>query len=703
MTVVGRLTRLSIVVVALTAMAACRDASPRAGAMFSNNEYAVYVDTLDACGMTVVDEGGRETSIRLAVDTLDCPIGRLSAYEIFLSRVFIDPQGAKTHLAKLVDGRRPTDSPDSIAEIYPFPVTAPDLSWSAAVIDVFNSTGDADFLAGAARRASQLMATSRSIAYDSELHLYKGVTPSLIAPGRMPRWMTAADFAATISLRANFDCAKAMELMDLAERVGGRVPALADGRLSTARDTLVNSIDTYFWMPNVDCYAEALYCSPYQLQLPVTDNFAQAMGVVSGVVDLPIATALVARSPIYDGRVPDCYPSSSVGDGASSPLTAAMWGAAANRVGNRSALVAALSSLLNDYAKAIGDNRRREISRALNGIILRGLLGLSTTPDGLRFHPLVPEAMGAGMSFGGIRYRDAVIDVDINGRGNIISTFSIDGKAQDSPIVPADLRGRHSVVVTLVGHDGSRDATNVVEPATITAAPEVEWTTDRDALINSDKAARSPIDIDASTSLVYLNGAMVEEISRDQYVLYPHAPTTAVNFVAVNDANFPGFASPTHLYVPRGMTKTINVATLVRPGARSLKDKTLAKRYVESTQYKNAVIPFTVEVDSACRRYVQVVYLDGLGIVNPERRYATRLLTVNDRIAGLFVLPQLPPEAWRHDVDWQTLTATSTPIKVDLKKGVNHLSLNYYSPNRDDFNHDANALIPVKILVVPAP
>lgn len=100
MTMVGRLTRLSIAVVALTAMAACRDVSPRAGAMFSNDEYAVYVDTLDACGMTVVDDSGRETSIRLAVDTLDCPIGRLSAYEIFLSRVFIDPQGAKTHLAK---------------------------------------------------------------------------------------------------------------------------------------------------------------------------------------------------------------------------------------------------------------------------------------------------------------------------------------------------------------------------------------------------------------------------------------------------------------------------------------------------------------------------------------------------------------------------------------------------------------------------
>jgi hypothetical protein len=71
------------------------------------------------------------------------------------------------------------------------------------------------------------------------------------------------------------------------------------------------------------------------------------------------------------------------------------------------------------------------------------------SPDELTFAPVVPESLKAKRRIEGFRYRDAVLDVTVKGYGDIIKSFSIDGKKKNEHVFPADLAGHHKVEITL--------------------------------------------------------------------------------------------------------------------------------------------------------------------------------------------------------------------------------------------------------------
>ena len=67
------------------------------------------------------------------------------------------------------------------------------------------------------------------------------------------------------------------------------------------------------------------------------------------------------------------------------------------------------------------------------------------------FAPVVPEGMTGRKQFKRIKYRDSLLNITIDGTGDEIETFTVDG-AVTSPFVAASLSGEHDVYIKLTGN-----------------------------------------------------------------------------------------------------------------------------------------------------------------------------------------------------------------------------------------------------------
>ncbi len=89
-------------------------------------------------------------------------------------------------------------------------------------------------------------------------------------------------------------------------------------------------------------------------------------------------------------------------------------------------------------------------------MILNGVFGVGLTTEGMTLTPTLPAGWGDA-TITGLPYRQATLDITLRGAGNEVSAVSLDGAALADAVIPSDLTGSHSVVITLTGADGTAD------------------------------------------------------------------------------------------------------------------------------------------------------------------------------------------------------------------------------------------------------
>jgi glycogen debranching enzyme len=93
---------------------------------------------------------------------------------------------------------------------------------------------------------------------------------------------------------------------------------------------------------------------------------------------------------------------------------------------------------------------------ALVATIVHGLLGLRPSTAGLVLQPCVPAGFG-GLRLAGLPYREAIIDVSVEGEGSMVDEVIVDGRPLpvDAPVhVAADATGRVRVEVRMRAQEG---------------------------------------------------------------------------------------------------------------------------------------------------------------------------------------------------------------------------------------------------------
>lgn len=570
---------------------------------------------------------------------------------------------------------------------YAWPVVNDDPVWLLAATETALAAGDR----GEYRRLRQLAITladrDAPVSWNRCCGLFCGV-PSYIAAtdAGLPAWMEPTDIFECMALADNAArVASAVSLQALDSHFGMK-PAQY---LPVTPDSLRRNINTLMWLPNLGRYSALLYGSPaYPVQLPSSDNAAMALAVLGGVASEAMAETAVRRTPVTDYGISDFTPAwtDTVGSLPPSPLLRqALWTAVCARTGNETAYSGAVSALLCRRLRLLASgaaDRRANGDRAVTSLILRGLLGIRFTPAGMEFAPFVPENLPGEKIIEGLRYRRARLNIRLSGTGNAISTFTLDG-APAEPFLPADLEGDHTLTITLAGASAVRGVANLLEtaPLTIPRPPEVKWPKTRDATIVPAPAKDGGAG--ESRFLVYLNGTLTEEIYRTTYTLYDAPATTTVLFAPVSTANTVGFAGAPYTYIPSGQRIVIAATSFAKGGTRIVSDKTAAARLVELNRYRNRNVSVEVDAPREGTYLVDVRYINGLGIVNKQRRTVLRRLEVNSLPAGTLVFPQLSAAWWDKDLGehWQQLEARTNAIPVTLRKGRNTLSICYHQPS----------------------
>lgn len=93
-------------------------------------------------------------------------------------------------------------------------------------------------------------------------------------------------------------------------------------------------------------------------------------------------------------------------------------------------------------------NHQTWSATAYTRMVLNGMFGMDFKTDGISFAPYVPSGYN-GVTLENIKYRNADVTVKVKGSGDIIKSFSINGKKAKKPFLPSGLKGNQLIEIEL--------------------------------------------------------------------------------------------------------------------------------------------------------------------------------------------------------------------------------------------------------------
>ena len=563
----------------------------------------------------------------------------LTPEEIWLSLGLLRPEESMQALRSLAA------VPANDNEDFPYSTLSP--YWAAAAWEVYCSTGSRTWLREAydalTRMLSRQWKLNRSALSEFYCGIPRGVTDqSVFYPAAMDQMGRFQTFSASVNIMRAYS-------LRVASRMAGELKLYAERDLEMEADKLAGAVNDRLWLPDLQRYGQYLYGDYYPIVSSVTDNEANLLAVMTGTATAEMSEAMMGDLPLIASGVPSVYPY-VVSPTPLRPIVQTLYGLAAAKVRNPRAFIHSMAAVWNLSL----DSNYPALWPAL---VLRGLFGLEATPAGLEFRPMVPEVFGGEKHIRGLRYRDAVLDISLNGTGDRIASFMVDSVSTDTHSIPAGVKGHHKVVITLSGNDLTAKPPRIFEPVTVPQTPSVKWPTVNDLkIVNYDRLLHYDI---------YLDGVLTESISLDNYHVRP-GESGVVTVVPTLERGSSGYATPPHICLPADEVISIHASSITprRPPLHFIKDPATATNYIELAARHNTRITCYVNVA------VEGDYFITVGYSNGSERCGIRTLGVN----GVDVATLLFPPR-RHN-DWVHVYPSTTSV-IHLNEGVNKLWLTY--------------------------
>lgn len=618
------------------------------------------------------------------------------SYSIYLSLAALAPETSMRSLrAKVKNGRIVQDTGTGGS----WPVSSDRIVWAVAAWEIYAVTGDKEWLREAYDIIAATLADDMTVVYDNRYGLMHGEQSYLDwREQTYPRWMEPADIYGSMCLGTNVVFARAFSIMgDMAEELN--LYAAEEYRRQARK--IAESINDNLWIPQRGYYGEYLYGGVYPILSNTTDNLGQALSVIFNVATPEMASSVISRTPVVEFGTPSVFPQmvdiKPYHNDAVWPFVQAFWNLAAAQVRNDEALLAGLGAIWRAaamwgtdkelFVASTGDYRGTAINSDAQlwscagsaAMILRVLCGMNFTPAGIEFHPVIPTPLDGDKKISDFRYRDAVIDITVHGTGDKIAGFTIDGADNPHYFFPSDMKGHHSVEITMANNGFGEQTVNMTDQQWSPATPIVKWSDD-------GLKARICNHIPGMSYLVYLNGMFLDEIQADEYALPAPDKFTTVDIVPVRDQECAGFTMRPHGVIPDGAITILHATSAAKGGTDLIKDKKKAMRFVELTTTRNTSLKMKANVDADGEYFVDVRYANGSGPINTDNKCAIRTLVVNDTRAGAIVMPQ------RGIGEWLS-TGFSNTLAVTLHAGTNDLEISYITPENINMNGEVNTAL----------
>ncbi|WP_046243456.1 MGH1-like glycoside hydrolase domain-containing protein [Hymenobacter terrenus] len=612
------------------------------------------------------------------------------SYSIILAQATLQPKVAMNSLLRKVSkgGRIIQDTGTGGA----YPCSTDRIIWATAAWEVYQATGDEAWLRKVYPIIKQSLADDRQNAYDTSTGLVRGESSFLDwREQTYPRWMQPVDIYQSESLGTNAVHYQAnLVLAQMAVKLGDPGAAAQHKRQA---ESIKFAINLHLWQADKGYYGQYLYGRTNLVLSPKAEALGEALCVFFGVAEGERAQQVVAKTPTTSYGIPCIYPQipgiRPYHNNAVWPFVQSFWALAAAKVGNEQSLTESMAAIYRpaalfltnkeNFVAGNGDFAGTRINSSnmlwsLSGslsLVYKVLFGMQYQSDRLVFRPFVPQAFQGQRRLTGFPYRRAMLDIEMEGFGNTISTITLDGKPLIDAAIPARLTGRHAVRIVLSNESPTPAPVNRVRNRFTPETPTV-------AYANQHLTWNKPEE--AEEFQVLRNGALVTTIAATEYVV-PASPFAAYQVIAVDDAGRESFASEPVETGHDAPVRQVQLETVAPKAALAYRGFT-GQGFVEISKTRNTALTIPVTVPVAGVYALDFRYANGNGPISTNNRCAVRTLRNGRELLGTVVLPQRGVEEWSN---W----GFSNPILVRLEKGTHPLTL-AYEPANENMNGEVN-------------
>ncbi len=613
------------------------------------------------------------------------------SYSIILSMAILQTKAAQYSLMRKVqDGVIVQDTGTGGA----YPVSTDRMIWAVAAWEIYKVTGDQAWLKTTYPIIKRSIEADLENTLDKETDLIKGESSFLDwREQTYPDWMEPADIYQSRCLGTNAVHYQAnVVLAAMAGELNQEDVAAKHKRVA---DDIRNAINKYLWLDDRQYYAQYLYGRTYPIPSPRSEALGEALCVLFDIADAGRAKQVVAHTPVNDFGIPCIYPQIPHippyhNDGIW-PFVQSYWTLASAKAGNENAVLGSLAAIWRpaalfltnkeNFVASTGDFAATQInsdnmlwSLAGNiGMIYKVLYGIQYHENSITFKPFVPEALKGKRTLTNYRYRNAVLDIEMEGFGDEIRSITLDGHSLENAAIPSSLKGRHRVNIILadkpVGGDINKPAHHVSP-----VAPEVSR--------HGSTLSWKPVQ-HAVRYKIIRNGALLSE-QTDTLLLARDDAFSEYQVIAIDREGQESFASQPLIIAPSFATTIVETESSNAPSANRYRGFA-GDGYVHTSVSQNPSLKFPFAITADGSYAIDFRYANGHGPVNTENKCAIRTMKINGTVSGTVVLPQRGKDEWS---DW----GFSNSVIVDLKKGTHEVSLDY-EPHNANMNLSTNEAV----------
>ena len=613
------------------------------------------------------------------------------SYSILLSMAYLQPEASRISLQKKVDklGRIIQDTGSGGA----WPVSTDREIWCVAAYEVYKVTGDKNWLKFIYPVIKRSLETDAKTVYDEATGLSKGETSFIDWREQShPKWMQCADIFNTETLSTSIVHARAWQV--LAAIAGEMGDKKTQAEATKRHDIIAEAVNSHLWMADKGYYAMYQYGRDNLILNPRAETLGESLAIMWGIADADRAKTITESNPTTPFGAAIFYPQiddmPAYHNNALWPWVASWWALANAKAGNEEGVMQAIGSVFRPAALFCTNKENfnldnGDIATQLNSsnmlwclsgnlaLTHKILFGIEFEADGLAFHPFVPKALAGTRTLTNFKYRDAVLDITVSGRGNVIKSFKVNGKEQQPRILAKKAKGKMTVEIVMADNDIPALKVHNVNNAKAPLTP-ITW-------LDGTTLCWNPIEY-IGHYVVLRNG---KRIAETRCTTFDASAPGEYQVIGVSGNGMEGFASE-----PRS-TRTSFVVEMPGEGTSATSGEMKNKPaggihgfsgagFVEAS--KKAVLSIPVSVADEGSYALSFRYANGNGPVNTRNRCTVRTLLIDGQKAGTVVLPQRGEGNWD---DW----GYSNSVRLSLAKG-NHTVTLEFRPEDENMNINTN-------------
>ncbi|MEO9021402.1 MAG: hypothetical protein ABI237_05445 [Ginsengibacter sp.] len=612
------------------------------------------------------------------------------SYSIILSMAILQPKVAMISLKKKVkNGKIIQDTGTGGA----YPVSTDREVWSVAAWEVYKVTGDEDWLKYAYEIIRNSINDDLHNIYDLQTGMVKGESSFLDwREQTYPTWMQPADIYESECLGTN---AVHYEANTVLSEMAAVLEFKEDVKKYNDVATKIKSgINQYLWQEDKGYFGQYLYGRNDKILSPKSEALGEALSVIFGVADQKRQQKTISNTPVTAYGISCIYPQipgiPPYHNNAVWPFVESFWAQASARAGNEASVVKAIASVYRpaalfltnkeNFVAANGDYAGTQINSSnmlwsLSGsisLVYKVLFGIQFGADHIFFEPFVPKVFKGTRTLNNFKYRNSVLNIELDGYGNLIKSFSIDGKESSEHSIPSTLQGDHQIKIVLANKDIPSQKINSVPDIFSPQMPEVHY--ENGILTWKDTSAH------ISSFKVLENGKLLKEISETSLKI-DTGKYGNYQIIAVDKNKTESFASEPLQVYPKESEQIIQVEDFVPKSLKTYQGFT-GNGFVETSKTINRKIECTIHVNEDGNYILDVRYANGNGPINTENKCAFRTISIDHIASGTLVFPQRGKEEWSN---W----GWSNSLKATLTKGTHLVSISFENWN-ENMNGDIN-------------